>query len=84
MTLIGWTIIDRMYVLNGTVYIVSNDPSSVPPIRHITSSGYRIENGEEQVKLREPSDRDMRVISSDEAARLFGKGASRIEGVSVS
>ncbi|KAI0292532.1 hypothetical protein BC826DRAFT_1018526 [Russula brevipes] len=77
----GWTIFDRMYILNGTVYLVSDDPETFPDRKVMTSSGIDIENGAERVAARLPTDRDMRIISTSEARKLFGTGANRVQGV---
>ncbi|KAG8216197.1 hypothetical protein J3R82DRAFT_8223 [Butyriboletus roseoflavus] len=68
----GWTIFDNLFLLNGTVYVVTDDLESVPERKTITSSGVRIADGPESVATRLPTDRDIRVITIDEAQELFG------------
>ena len=80
----GWTLLDKMYVLNGTVYIVTDQPDIVPDRKFITSTGVDIGNSREEVQARLPTDRDMRIISPEEAKKLFGTGANRVEGLTVS
>jgi hypothetical protein len=76
---LGWTIFDRLYILNGTVYVVSDDPEK-PPVRYnMTSNGGKIEGGIPG----EPTDWDMRITATKEAKYLFGSGASIIDGVTV-
>lgn len=77
----GWTLLDKMYVLNGTVYIVTDQPDIVPDRKFITSTGADIGNSREEVQARLPTDRDMRIISPEEAKKLFGTGANRVEGL---
>ncbi|KZT66543.1 hypothetical protein DAEQUDRAFT_730102 [Daedalea quercina L-15889] len=77
----GWTIFDRLYVLNGTVYIVSDEPDTIPDRRRITSTSVFIENGPIAEAGRIPTDKDMRVVSTEEAKRLFGTDAARLDGV---
>lgn len=48
----GWTIIDDLYLLNGTFYIVTDHPSSVPLLRLMTSTGNEIWNDEESINGR--------------------------------
>ena len=84
MHTIGWTIFDRLYMLNGTLYIVSDEPETVPELKRITSTGAFIENGPEAQANRVPTDKDMRVLSTEEAKRLFGVDAARLDGVTVS
>lgn len=66
------------------MFIVTDKPETFPEIRLITSSGYKVYNGAEEVAKREPSDRDMQVISTKEAKKLFGRFANRLDGVTVS
>lgn len=50
----------------------------------MTSTGLPVFNTEAEVAQREPTDKDMMIISVKEAGKLFGSVGSRIEGVSVS
>ncbi|KAG6865513.1 hypothetical protein C0991_001944 [Blastosporella zonata] len=77
----GWTVFDRLYILKGVVYIVSDEPSQVPNVTHMYSKGHFIENGEEAVASRLPTDEDIRVITTKEAKKLFGAGAHLLDGV---
>lgn len=80
---IGWTIFDRLYILKGVVYIVSDEPTAVPDVQFIYSKGLFIENGATAEEARLPTDKEIRVISTHEARRLFGTGAQVIDGVNV-
>ena len=80
----GWTVFENLYILNGTVFIVTDEPTSIPDRKLLTSSGYPLGNSVEEVAKRTPSDRDMQIISSAKAAELFGSYASLLEGTSVS
>jgi hypothetical protein len=79
----GWTIFDKMYIYNGTVYLVSDEPETFPDRKFMTSSGAIIELDPETVPGRMPTDKDMRIISTSAARKLFGTGANRIQGVTV-
>jgi hypothetical protein len=70
-----------MYIYNGTVYLVSDEPETFPDRKFMTSSGAIIEDGKIDVRL--PSDKNMRIISTSAARKLFGTGANRIQGVTV-
>jgi hypothetical protein len=72
-----------MYIFNGTVYLVSDEPETFPDRKFMTSSGAIIENTAESVAARMPTDKDMRIISTSAARKLFGTGANRIQGVTV-
>ncbi len=79
----GWTIFDKLYILNGIVYIVSDDQKSLPDVSFILSKGIFIALGLEAEVTRLPTDKDIQVISTEEARQLFGTGASIIDGVTV-
>ncbi|KAG8967071.1 hypothetical protein FRC05_002285 [Tulasnella sp. 425] len=69
----GFTILDNVYFLNGTLYIVRSDtkPGSFPEPRMMISNAGNLTLSIED---------NMRIISEREALRLFGTQASRIEG----
>ena len=83
MIIVGWTAFDRLYVFNGTLYVVTTNPESVPERKFMTSTGVNIGNSPEEVMARMPGDKEMRIISPEEAKKLFGGGANRVEGVTV-
>lgn len=72
-----------MYIYNGTVFLVSDEPATFPDRKFITSTGTIVDNSPEMVRARLPTDKDMRIISTSEAKKLFGNGANRIQGVTV-
>lgn len=49
----------------------------------MTSTGVNIGNSPEEVAARMPGDKEMRIITPEEAKRLFGVGANRVEGATV-
>ena len=80
----GWTIFDKLYLFNGTVFVVTDEPHKIPDRMLLTSSGYLILNSPEDIAKRTPTDNDMQIISSAKAAELFGSYASRMDGTTVS
>ena len=74
---------DKMYILNGTVYLVNDEPETFPDRKFMTSAGINIDNSPEMVAARRPTDKDMRIISTAEAKKLFGTSANRVQGVTV-
>ncbi|TDL21877.1 hypothetical protein BD410DRAFT_815241 [Rickenella mellea] len=77
----GFTMFDQLYMLNGTLYIVSSNRStSFPELRFIYSTGRDVLNGKDEELKRLPTDTDIRIISGAEARRLFGTSATRIDG----
>jgi len=79
----GWTIFDRLYALNGTLYVVTDDPASVPDRKLMVSTALRIANGPVEEAKRMPTDKEMQVISTADAKILFGSGADVLDGVTV-
>ena len=80
----GWTIFDRLYALDGTLYVVTDDPASAPNRNLVLSTGLRIANGPVETAKRIPTDKELKVISTAEAKTLFGSGADVLDGVTVS
>lgn len=79
----GWTIFDNLFLLNGTVFVVTDTPERIPDRAAITSKGLKIANGAEAVAARLPTDRELRVISTIKAQELLGDGADLIDGTTV-
>ncbi|OCH84340.1 hypothetical protein OBBRIDRAFT_891849 [Obba rivulosa] len=77
----GWTIFDRLYILNGTAYIVSDQPETIPDRSRMTSTAAQIQNGPVAEAARIPGDKEMQIISTSEARKLFGTEADRLDGV---
>lgn len=80
----GWTIFDRLYALNGTVYVVTDNPEKAPNATMMYSKGIFVMPGREEEEKRIPTDNEMRIISTQQATVLFGHSASIIDGVTVS
>ncbi|KAG8929799.1 hypothetical protein FRC01_003755 [Tulasnella sp. 417] len=78
----GWTIFDNVYVSGGTLYIVTDNPSEWPAIRMMTSTGLPSENTPGNAESREPTDKEMRIISMKDAEKLWGKRVWPVNGVS--
>jgi hypothetical protein len=79
----GWTMFDKLYFKHGTFYIVTDDPTDVPPLKLIISSGIFLTSGPTDELKRLPTDKDMRIIDTSEAKKLFGDRAQRLDGVTV-
>jgi hypothetical protein len=79
----GWTIFDKLYLLNGTIYVVSDDPSKIPDRPLMISTGVPIENGPVEEAKRFPTGHELQIITPQAAKLLFGSDAEIIDGVSV-
>ncbi|KAG8987079.1 hypothetical protein FRB90_003616, partial [Tulasnella sp. 427] len=78
----GFTVLDNLYSLNGTIYIVSDRPTLFPETKMMTSSGVKVDDSQDRMKKLEPSNKDIRIIGVKEAKVLFGKQAGSVSGVS--
>ncbi|TDL25814.1 hypothetical protein BD410DRAFT_813500 [Rickenella mellea] len=68
----GYTMFDQLYVLNGTLFIVS--PNSFYVTSRITV------DAEAEEAKRPPTYMEIRIIGRAKARRLFGTSATRIDG----
>lgn len=91
----GWTIFRNLYMSNGTLYIVRNDPlndeegdfaavDQWPLVRMMTSTGLPGYATEESIREREPTDKDMSFITQAEAALRWEESVYTVSGTSVS
>jgi len=74
----GWTIFRNLYMADGTLFIVTSDPESFPSIDLMTSTGLPALATPESVVERMPTDRDIAVITPQEAHQRWG-GQSMME-----
>lgn len=74
---------DRLYFKNGTFYIVTDNKEEVPDMELVISSGIYLTTGTADEVKRLPTEKDMRVIDTDEARKLLGTQAERLDGVTV-
>ena len=91
----GWTIFRNLYMSNGTLYIVRNDPlndeegdfaavDQWPLVRMMTSTGLPGYATEESIREREPTNEDMAFITQAEAAFRWEENVYTVSGISVS
>ncbi|KIM32507.1 hypothetical protein M408DRAFT_14788 [Serendipita vermifera MAFF 305830] len=64
----GLTVFENLYAYNGTIYIVTSEPDSIPEKRMIISNGLALEFKQEN----EPTDQTLQIITPAEARLLFG------------
>ncbi|KIJ51221.1 hypothetical protein M422DRAFT_26647 [Sphaerobolus stellatus SS14] len=78
----GWTVFENLYLFNGTIYIVTNEPQNIPDRMLLTSSGAWIFNEPKDVAERTPTDADMQIITPEKAKEVFGSYAAWLDGTS--
>lgn len=76
----GWSILDRLYLHKGTLYIVSDQPENMPETRYIISRGVYIRNGKAAEKSRLPTGVEIQVVSTQRAKEVLGVEAHLIGG----
>jgi hypothetical protein len=75
----GWTILENVILLNGTIYIISDDPTAIPSIKTIMSNGIPIpEAGPMSDVTITPG--QMQIIGTWDARELFGRSAGVLDG----
>ena len=74
----GFSIFRNLYIFNGTIFIVTTRPESVPEPRFILSKGLELRLQAEN----EPDQGTISIITPKEARSLFGEFASLVDGVS--
>ncbi|KAF8599534.1 hypothetical protein BDV93DRAFT_449217, partial [Ceratobasidium sp. AG-I] len=68
----GWTVFENIYMSNGTMYIITDDPSAWPSRRMMTSTGLTALNTPENIAAREPTPYDIDWISPKDAEERWG------------
>ncbi|KAG5643037.1 hypothetical protein DXG03_001649 [Asterophora parasitica] len=74
----GFTLLDNLYLRNGTFYVVTSDVSTFPPLRNMLSRPSKIESG---VDL-DPTDKEMQFLHVGDLEGTLGKYPLRIDGLS--
>jgi hypothetical protein len=68
----GWTIFRNLYMADGTLFIVTSNPESLPSIDFMTSTGLPALDTPESIAERMPTAHDMAVITPQEAHQRWG------------
>ncbi|RDB18385.1 EGF domain-specific O-linked N-acetylglucosamine transferase [Hypsizygus marmoreus] len=75
----GFTLLDRLYLRNGTFYVVTSDISSFPPRRNMITRPVDIGRGQNM----EPTDEELRFLDPLKAKDILGNHAIPIVGMSI-
>ncbi|KAF8515353.1 hypothetical protein BU17DRAFT_76857 [Hysterangium stoloniferum] len=78
----GWTVFERLYLCNGTIFIVTDEPKTIPDRMLLTSSGAPLSNKPEEILAIDPTDADLQIITSQKAKEIFGSSALWLGGTS--
>ncbi|KAF9525435.1 hypothetical protein CPB83DRAFT_727479, partial [Crepidotus variabilis] len=73
----GFIISDNLYLRNGTLYAVAEDPSTWPELHFVLSKGL---SSDLKVDL-DPTEKEMRIITPSEAKVVLGETALAIDGM---
>ncbi|KAJ7135780.1 hypothetical protein C8R44DRAFT_388680 [Mycena epipterygia] len=74
----GFTVLDNIYLRNGTFYVVTPDRPSFPSLDRLLSLPIELDSGVNA----EPTD-ELQFIDPEEATQVLGPCITRIEGLSV-
>ncbi|KZO92606.1 hypothetical protein CALVIDRAFT_504210 [Calocera viscosa TUFC12733] len=81
----GWTMLTNLYLSNGTFFIVSDnggfDEGYWPQRRYMIATG--LPGDHDNGHLREPTDREMQILTTDDARKRWGERVWDIEGLSL-
>jgi hypothetical protein len=66
--------------MNGTLFIIANDRSNIPPLDKVFSTGVPMESDPATWRRRDTTDKEMQVVNQEKARELFGDFGSRIQG----
>ncbi|KAG8694563.1 hypothetical protein FRC11_002119, partial [Ceratobasidium sp. 423] len=69
----GWTIFENIYMSNGTMYIITDDPSKWPKRRMMIDTGITALNTPENIATREPTEYELDWISPKDTEARWGK-----------
>ncbi|KAF8345461.1 hypothetical protein F5887DRAFT_1102569, partial [Amanita rubescens] len=74
----GFTVLDRLYMKNGTFFVVTSDSARFPPREYIISRPVDVGVGNDIA----PTDKELQFISPTQAREVLGDHAIPIDGVS--
>jgi len=81
----GWTMLTNLYLSNGTWFIVSDrggfDDGYWPQRRLMTATG--LPGYHDNAEAREPTDREMMILTEEEARKRWGERVWDVEGLSL-
>lgn len=77
----GWTIFERLYIYNGSFYVVTEDKGEYPELRLMTSTGLPANNEPGNEGAREPVGNEILYIAPTDAAKLWGPRVYRMDGM---
>ncbi|KAG6813923.1 hypothetical protein H0H92_005772 [Tricholoma furcatifolium] len=75
----GFTLLNNLYLRNGTLYVITPDVSKFPPREEMISIPRAFSEGIDLT----PTDKEMQLLSPDDVEGTLGKYATRVEGLSV-
>ncbi|KAF8908539.1 hypothetical protein CPB84DRAFT_1674248 [Gymnopilus junonius] len=75
----GFTIFDRLYLRNGTFFMVTSDPSALPHLKFIISKPEDRGGG----RNLDPTPREMQIVAPEQAKDVLGDHAAVIDGMNV-
>ncbi|ORX41015.1 hypothetical protein BD324DRAFT_640712 [Kockovaella imperatae] len=76
----GWTLVDKLYLYNGSFYVVTDDREQWPELRLMTSTGLPANGDPGNEEAREPKGNEILFITPAHAAKLWGHRVYQMDG----
>ncbi|GFZ48068.1 hypothetical protein JCM24511_05816 [Saitozyma sp. JCM 24511] len=76
----GWTLMDQVYVFNGSLYVVTDQRSDWPELLYMTSTGLPATSEPGNGEARRPKGHEIQFISPLEALALWGPRVYKMAG----
>ncbi|WVO17415.1 hypothetical protein L204_105107 [Cryptococcus depauperatus] len=76
----GWTIFEKLYIHNGSFYVVTENKDEYPELRMMISTGLPANNEPGNIEAREPRGNEIKYITPIEAAKFWGSRVYRLDG----
>ncbi|WWD20713.1 hypothetical protein CI109_105189 [Kwoniella shandongensis] len=77
----GWTLFERLYIFDGSFYVVTDERLDWPELRMMTSTGLPANNDPGNSEAREPKGKEIIFITPFEAMKLWGPRVYKMDGM---
>ncbi|OCF33685.1 hypothetical protein I316_04759 [Kwoniella heveanensis BCC8398] len=77
----GWTLAEKLYIYNGSFYVVTDDTNEWPELRLMTSTGLPANGDPGNEQAREPKGDEIIYISPFDAMKLWGPRVWKMDGM---
>jgi hypothetical protein len=75
---LGFTVLDNVYSVNGTIFLVNDQKNRIPHLENVLSAWAEVPGG--QVLYGLPTDNHIRLVTRMGGTRIFGHSARELRG----